>query len=53
MAYRILLVDDEHQLRRMVGEILEQEGWLSCWQPTARRGKHSFAGSSPTRCCWM
>ena len=42
MAYRILLVDDEHQLRRMVGEILEQEGYAVLLAADCAQGETLF-----------
>ena len=47
MAYRILLVDDEHQLRRMVGEILEQEGYAVLLAADCAQGETLFCREQP------
>ncbi len=47
MAYRILLVDDEHQLRRMVGEILEQEGYAVLLAADCAQGEELFCREQP------
>lgn len=47
MAYRILLVDDETQLRRMVGEILEQEGYAVLLAADCAQGETIFCREQP------
>lgn len=47
MAYRILLVDDEHQLRRMMGEILEQEGYAVLLAADCAQGEELFCREQP------
>lgn len=49
--YSVLLVDDKHELRLLLGRRLEQVGYLVALACTAARRDSSWNSSASTWCC--